>query len=134
MIDFIGKGIVIDTIKTVLIEFSKKGINMFTSSKEERVNLSKAIAAIKLASIETKCYIEKEGYHSNSELSGFWLNAMNACIEAGITGKLPEFLYRKADFWGSPKEWLNNPSSLELVPKLKALNDECDSLLVKLIK
>lgn len=132
MIDFIAKGIVIDTIKTALNEFSKKAISKLFSGKEDKVNLSKAITAIKQASIETKCYIEKEGYKTNTELSTLWLNAMNASVQAGITGKLPEYLYHKADFWGSPQEWLNNPQSMELVPKLRALKDECDSLLVKL--
>ncbi len=132
MIDFIAKGIFIDEIKSILSEYTKKAIVKLFSNKEEKINLSKAITSIKLAIIETKCFIGKEGYKTNTELSSLWLNAMDACIEAGITGKLPEYLYHKADFWGSPQEWLNHPESLALVPKLNALKDECDMLLVKL--
>ena len=130
--DIIGNGIVIDFLKTVVNEFSKKLLGKLFTSKEDKINISKAITSIKKAVIETKSYIEKDGYKQNTDLSALWLEAMNACVQADITGELPEYLYHKADFWGSPQDWLNNPGSLELVPKLRMLNDECDSLLVKL--
>lgn len=48
--------------------------------------------------------------------------------------ELPEYLHSKSKFWGHPQDWLNEPTSMELVPKLNYLNDQCDMLLIELKK
>lgn len=54
-------------------------------------------------------------------------------MKAGLK-ELPDYLYNKSKFWGKPKDWLKEPTSMELVPKLKYLNEQCYMLLIELNK
>ena len=132
MIDYIGKTILVETFKNVMkIVVERVAANYF-NDKAKKVVLVKAITKINQAILETKKFIRNEGYKTNTELSKFWHEALEASIAADLGEELPDFLYHKADYWGDPEEWNNNPSALEIVPKLKDLKELCDELMVQL--
>jgi len=125
MADSTGALTLIKDFMEVVTKFSARRL-------ERRSNVYKAVTAIRLASIETKAFIEEKGYQPNLVLVRLWHDALNKCAEAGLRGELPEYLYSKAEFWGQPSEWLENHITLELVPKLDYLKKACDDLLVEL--
>lgn len=90
------------------------------------------MTSINQAILETKKFIKKQGYTDNTDLSKLWHEALNKSIAADLKDGLPEYLYHKADFWGEPKEWLENRASLEIVPKLNDLKSMCDGIMVRL--
>ena len=58
--------------------------------------------------------------------------ALNKVVVAKIDENLPHYLYDKAKFWGKPQDWISNPETLKLVPKLKYLDETCEMLLKRL--
>lgn len=127
-VDIIGKVVLVDGIRDVLRIIAKK------LSKFDPKATSEAITAIQKATIKTRNFISDHGYRRNEELTELWHNALNKVVAANIDEGLPNYLYQKARFWGNPKDWIDNPTSLELVPKLKQLDEKCGMLLLKLSK
>ena len=114
------------TIKEVLTLSEKK------RAKKDKV--TEALVSIQTAIIETRKYINENGYNPNSDLSKLWLTAFEKTEKAEIYSKneFPEYLYNKARFWGDPKVWLKEPTAMELIPTLVSLEEKTDSILVKL--
>lgn len=124
--------------KTILVMTTKEVIKRFFSSiklqnisQEERERMSDALASIQRATIRTRNFIRNEGYQSNEELSELWTKALQKTIDAQIKD-LPDYLFHKPKFWGQPKDWLKEESSMKLVPKLKFLEEECEMIVMKL--
>lgn len=134
MIDIIAKEILLESFKIVFDKVLDKVNKGYFDTTEKKVKLSEALTSINQAILETKKFIRNEGYIDNTELSKLWHEALNKSISAELKDGLPEYLYHKADFWGEPKEWLNNKSSLEIVPKLNDLKVLCDGIMVRLNK
>lgn len=134
MIDVIAKEILLESFKIVFDKVLDKVNKGYFNTTEKKLKLSEALTSINQAILETKKFIRNEGYIDNTELSKLWHEALNKSIAAELKDGLPEYLYHKADFWGEPKEWLNNKSSLEIVPKLNDLKVLCDGIMVRLNK
>lgn len=132
MIDFFGKEILVESFKTLLEKLINKIETGYFDTAEKRLRLSEALTAINQAILETKKFIKHEGYSPNTDLSRLWHEALNRSIAANLGDGLPEYLYHKADFWGEPKEWLDNPGSLEIVPRLRDLKKICDEIILRL--
>ena len=131
VVDTIAKLVLVDGIKECLILFGKKIIRKIynPSDKDKMID---AISAIQLATIESRKFIDDFGYERNTDLTKLWHEALKKVIAAKIDDNLPEYLYHKAQFWGKPKDWLNNPDTLQLVPKLNDLDEKCEMLLMQL--
>ena len=132
MLDIIGKEILVEGFKVVFEKILEKVDNGHFDKIEKKTKLAEALTSINQAILETKKFIKNEGYIDNTGLSQLWHVALNKSVAAGLKDGLPEYLYHKADFWGEPEEWLDNQSSLEIVPKLNDLKQLCDSLMVRL--
>jgi len=132
VVEFIGKTILVESIKASIKELIKE-LNLAGISQERREKLSDALTSIQLASIKTRNFIDNNGYEPNMDLAELWNIALQKSINAELK-ELPEYLHSKSKFWGKPKDWLNEPTSMELVPKLNYINDQCDTLLIKLKK
>lgn len=126
-VDIIGKIVVVDTLKQILEMYSGKRVN-------NNLNIANAISAIQLAIIKSRNFITNTGYETNDELVILWHDAFKKVIAAKIDEDLPKYLYDKAKFWGNPQHWIDNPSTLELVPKLNFLDEQCEMLLKRLKK
>ena len=130
--DIIGKDILISsftkTIETI-IEKLTGGFIEKKLSNEKRIKICEAIISIKDATDETRKFISVSGYQTNTNLTKLWRHSLQKAVAADINENLEDFLYHKADFWENPQQWLANPSSLELVPKLIDLDQKCDILL-----
>lgn len=132
MVDFIGKEILVEGFKIVFEELLDNINRGYFDTTEKKTRLAEALTSINQAILETKKFIKNEGYIDNTELSRLWHEAFNKSVAAELKDGLPEYLYHKADFWGEPQEWINNPASLEIVPKLRDLKHLCDSIMVRL--
>jgi len=134
MLDIISKEILVETFKIVFEKLLEKVNNGYFDTLHKRTKLAEALTSINQAVLETKKFIRNEGYTDNTDLSRLWHDALNKSIAADLKDGLPEYLYHKADFWGEPKEWLNNHASLEIVPKLQDLKKLCDNIMIKINK
>ena len=112
----------------------KEVLTLSEKSRAKKDKVTEAIVSIQTAIIETRKYINENGYNPNTDLSKLWLTAFEKTEKAEIYSKneFPEYLYNKARFWGDPKVWLKEPSAMELVPTLISLEEKTDSILVKL--
>lgn len=90
-------------------------------------NITSAIIALRTAIRETRNQINTKGYQPSNEISDLWLDAYRAFQKARMKNRM---LYDKARFWEDPKLWINEPSTLELIPTLNQLERECENLLV----
>jgi len=127
MLDTIGKiTLVLDFIEW-LKRVAQWVIGLESSPKKQKA--AKAIRAILEASSATRAFIGNAGYIRSPEIEKKWLDAMELVVEADIGEALPKYLIYKAKFWGQPEEWIYNPASLELVPKLAEIEERCDALL-----
>lgn len=131
MVDKIAKDILIDTIIEVIVKVSQKIVKGFSSPIDRKATIE-AITSIQKATIKTRNFITDSGYQRNEELSDLWHDALNKAIAARLGDHLPDYLYQKAKFWGEPSDWLNEPDTLRLVPKLGQLDETCEMLLLKL--
>lgn len=128
--DLIGKNILVEVIRESVKKLSDR-LNFERISQEEREMISDALASIQRATIRTRNFIQKNGYEPNEELSELWTVALQKSINARIEG-LPEYLFQKAKFWGRPQDWLREDSAMELVPKLNYLEEQCESMILRL--
>ncbi|GAA0894123.1 hypothetical protein GCM10009122_38030 [Fulvivirga kasyanovii] len=134
MVDVIGKVILVESFKEVFVRILEKVNQDYFGTVEKKTKLSEALTSINQAILETKKFIRNEGYVDNTDLSKLWHIALNKSVAADLKEGLPKYLYHKADFWGEPREWLDNKASLEIVPKLNDLKNLCDGIMVKLNK
>lgn len=135
--DFIGKSILITSFTTFIETLTKKLTEKLIDKKistDQKEKICETIIAIKTANESTRRFINSEGYKPNTELTNLWRDCLRKAVAAGINEGLEDYLYHKADFWGNPQEWLENPSAMELVPKLRDLDNKCDILLQMLKK
>lgn len=95
--------------------------------------MSDALISIQKATVKTRNFIRSEGYESNEELSELWSIALKKSIDANIDD-LPNYLFHKSRFWGRPQDWLMEKSSMELVPKLNYLEEQCEVIIIKLTR
>lgn len=131
VVEFIGKTILVESIRSSIKELKK--LNLTGITQERREKLSDALTSIQLASIKTRNFIDNNGYEPNMDLAELWNVALQKSINAELED-LPDYLHSKSKFWGKPQDWLNEPTSMELVPKLNYINDQCDMLLIELKK
>ena len=132
MLDIIGKEILVESFKAVFEKILDKVNKGYFDTIDKKTRLAEALTSINQAILETKNFIKNQGYIDNTALSKLWHEALNKSIAADLKDGLPEYLYHKADFWGEPKEWLDNKASLEIVPKLNDLKRLCDRIMVRL--
>ncbi len=113
----------------------KDALALLDRQQLKKDKLTEALVCLQTATIETQKFINEVGYVANSDLSKLWLNAFEKIKKSQVYSHeedFPEGLYSKAKFWGDPKKWLKEPAAMELIPKLKQIEKECDSILVKL--
>ena len=116
-----------------LAAFTGQGINIIDriiKRKEiQRAIKIHAIRSLQKAINNTEAYLEKSGktYDINTDLSDLWLNAFEAI--SPIDMDLAQRLRYKSRFWSNPQKWLQERGSMELVPKLRELNNYCDSVI-----
>ncbi|GHB53869.1 MULTISPECIES: hypothetical protein [Cyclobacteriaceae] len=115
---------------SLFFEKLKKGI----IKENDKPAIIEATTSIQQANIKTKNFISDNGYLRNEELTKLWLIALEKVVKARIDENLPEYLFHKSRFWGEPKDWLNNPETLRLLPKLIELDKKCEMLLMTLKK
>lgn len=133
MLDLIAKEILVESFKLVFEKVLDKVNKGYFETTEKRTKLTEALTAINQAILETKKFIKNEGYIDNTGLSKLWHKALNKSVAAELKDGLPEYLYHKADFWGEPREWLDNKASMEIIPKLNDLKILCDNILVRIV-
>lgn len=132
LVEYIGKIILVESVKESVKAVSKEIVKgKIDQARRERI--SSALVAIQQASLETRKFIDHKGYRENTDLSKMWNDALKKSLDAELKG-LPRYLHNKAKFWGKPDDWRREKASMELVPKLSYLNDQCDMLLVLLEK
>lgn len=132
IVEFIGKLILVESVKESVKAVSKEIVKgKIDQARRERI--SSALIAIQQASLETRKFIDNKGYRANTDLSKLWNDALKKSLDAELK-ELPRYLHNKAKFWGKPDDWRREKASMELVPKLTYLNDQCDMLLIQLEK
>lgn len=112
----------INTSQTLLDKvLSKKG------TKREKKIL--AVSLLQKAINNTEQYLveSQSNYRPNQELSQLWLDAFTAMVS--IDKELAKSLRQKSRFWSNPELWLQNVGSMELIPKLRDLNEKCEMLI-----
>jgi|GEM_PF-3133173 hypothetical protein len=109
------------------------GLGLSERKRQHRVLIYNAVISIRRACIESSQCINTRGYVANNELVDRWHLALKACVEAGLEGEIPNYLYSKAEFWAEPQLWIENPIALELVPQLDYLKRACDDLLARML-
>ncbi len=130
--DITGKSILITSFTTFIETLTKKLTEKLLEKEiypEQREKICEVIIAIKSANEATRKFIKSDGYKPNTDLTILWRDCLRKAVVANVNEGLEDYLYHKADFWGNPQQWLDNPSAMELVPKLKDLNNKCDMLL-----
>jgi hypothetical protein len=132
IVEYIGKLLLVETVKESVKAVSKEIIKG-KIDQERRERISSALIAIQQASLETRKFIDNKGYRENTDLSKLWNDALKKSLDADLK-ELPRYLHNKAKFWGKPQDWRREKASMELVPKLAYLNDQCDMLLIQLEK
>lgn len=95
-----------------------------------------AFVALEEAARETRTFIKEQGYKPNINLSKLWMNAFSAVHEAKlfVDSSFPRELAKKAMYWEEPETWHEASGSMELVPKLDFITEQCDVLLEALTK
>lgn len=131
MIDVVGKVILAEGIKNVLHRV-RDLIDNADNSKLDRDLITEAIIAIDTATTSTRNFIDDRGFTESDRLRDLWHNAMRKCVAAGLGDHIPEFMRSKANYWGRPKDWTNNPEKLSLVPKLDEIEIIANGLVILL--
>ena len=88
-----------------------------------------AVEKLQLAINATTSYLvsSKNNYVPNFEISQLWVKAFSSMLP--FDKDLAKKLRQKSVFWSDPQSWLNEPGSMELVPKLKDLNERCEEMI-----
>lgn len=128
--DSMSATILVNGITSIIKAITNKVIGANTTL-QEREAISKCLVSIQKATIKTQAFIKAEGYKPNMELTELWQDALEKSINANVE-EVPQYLFYKAQFWSEPNVWLDSPSSMELVPKLQYLRDQCEIILRKI--
>ncbi|MEI6880699.1 MAG: hypothetical protein WCK82_05170 [Bacteroidota bacterium] len=122
---------IVNTLGELLKKYNKRIEQKESQETDQKPQIVEAVTAIQKASIKTNEFITTTGYESNNELTELWQNALTkVSVIDDYPEELPEWLYHKAEFWGSPNEILNSPDGIEFVPTLKQINVACEQLLL----
>ncbi|MFD1316634.1 hypothetical protein [Namhaeicola litoreus] len=91
-----------------------------------------AVGDLQKAINATKSYLvsSHKNYSPNSTLSNLWNTAFVSMVP--FDKVLANQLRDKGRFWSDPKSWLNKPSSMELIPDLKDLDEKCEEMMITL--
>ena len=130
MLDAIGKIVLLSDFIDLLRRLARfiSGLR----SREEKERVAKALRTILSATSATRAFISNHGYVRSEALEQLWLDAMEQVVAARIGEHLPDYLVHKAKFWGQPQDWIDNPTSLKLIPRLNEIDEECEALLLLL--
>lgn len=128
--DSMSATILVNGITSIVKALANKVIGT-NSSQQEREAMSKCIVSMQNATIQTQIFIKKEGYQPSLELTKLWQGALEKSINAKVE-EVPRYLFYKAQFWSEPDVWLDAEASMELIPKLQFLKDQCEVMLSKL--
>jgi hypothetical protein len=132
VVEYMSKLVLVEAIKASIGRLINE-IKLTSMPQEKRQRLSEALASIQFASIKTRDFIDNNGYEPNMDLAKLWIIALEKSINAELK-ELPDYLHNKSKFWGKPQDWLNEPTSMKLVPKLNYINEQCNMLLIELKK
>ena len=116
-----------------VIQVAESTLSKVLSKKGTRINDKiKATSSLQEAINATEAYLTQNNhiYQPNNEISRLWNQAFTDMIK--IDKYLANRLRQKGRFWSNPRLWLNQDSSMELIPDLKELNEECEMILVEL--
>ncbi len=116
--------ILFDGVKIILTSLSKKN----KSNSQGNDDYTECIIAIHNAILRTETHLKKKGYTANHKLTELWHDALRKSRKAKVKD-VEEFLFHKADFWSDPNSWLDEPSTLELLPTLSHLREQCKTLM-----
>lgn len=121
---------------SAIINILRTFLDIVDRKSAKEIKITKALVSIQIAIMETRKNINEVGYKPNIDLSKLWLDAFTNIRMTNIypDNDFPEYLYNKARFWSDPQAWLKEPGSMELIPKLKKLEEECALILVELNK
>ena len=125
--------ILINTIS--LISELNSAIQSNLTKKGTRIDKKiEAVRSLQKAINNTRNYLIKSNndYQPNVELSNLWNEAFAAMLP--IDNSLAMRLNFKSRFWSDPNNWLEYKSAMELVPGLKELEEDCDSIILELNK
>lgn len=88
-----------------------------------------AVENLQLAINASTIYLasSKNTYDPNLEISQLWLKAFSSMLP--FDKELAIKLRQKSLFWTDPQSWLNEASSMELLPKLNELNERCEEMI-----
>lgn len=91
-----------------------------------------AVSNMQRAINSTERYLVESNRHfqPNAELSEQWLIAFTSMIS--VDKVLAQRLKDKSRFWSNPQHWIQESSSMDLIPDLNELNEKCDMLLIEL--
>ncbi len=130
MFDAIGKIVLVSDFITLLRDLGSTIVEL--NSPKEKEKAAEALETIRRATSATRDFIDNNGYVRDTQLETLWLTAMKQMARLKGVGTIPRYLDSKARFWGRPQDWINNPSTLELVPKLHEIDEMCEMLLRKI--
>ena len=131
MVEIAAKVVLVEGLKTFLQEMTKEVFRR-NANKTDKVALTDTILSIQEAISKTREFIGTNGYEPNTNLQEIWRGVLRKCVASNAGTHFPNWLFHKIDFWGNPQDWINNPDSLKLIPKLADLHEECLMLLRKL--
>lgn len=118
----------ISTFKDVLdLVLSKRGTRL--TKKIE------AVSILQRAINNTDLYLTQTNHQynePNENLSNLWNDAFKAMLS--IDKQFARKLNDKSKFWSNPIRWINNESSMELIPDLKEIEEKCETILLELEK
>jgi hypothetical protein len=119
-----------------------RGFELAASSLEKVLSkrgtrLSRKIEAVRTmerAINNTRAYLvnSRGRYKANTELSDLWNEAFAAMLP--IDKDLAKRLNANSRFWSDPAVWQLEPAAMELVPELDELSEQCDLILVELMR
>lgn len=130
MLDAVGKIVLVSDFIELMRRMASSVV--LWVSTEERVKAAEALQAVRRATSATRDFIDRHGYVRDTELESLWLNAMTLVAGVKGVGAFPSYLDSKARFWGRPQDWINNPTTLDLIPRLHEIEEMCDTLLRRL--
>ena len=130
MLDTVGKIVLVSDFIALIRNLGEAIVDW--NSPDEKEKAAEALEAIRKATSATQDFIDNKGYVRATELETLWLTSMKRMAGMKGVGTIPRYLDSKARFWGRPQDWINNPSSLELVPKLHEIDEMCELLLRKI--
>ena len=93
-----------------------------------------AVRAMERAINNTRVFLveSKGNYKANAVLSDLWNEAFAAMLP--IDKDLARRLNASSRFWSDPAVWQLEPAAMELVPELDELSEQCDLILVELMR